>query len=188
VGGATYGTIALYLLLQAFVSGGAALAFAGRIDRESFLAFLLTGGLQTFATATDLAGAGAPVAAAVFVSVLVQDLVLAGILALALRFLLRAPVAFRRVLGALAPMAFFGSVLTLVAFVSSLGPSLPSTHLLLAGVVLGFVALFVGLTTATGQGEDRVLALLLLTLLLFYAFLAILSGYAGVLFPGVVAL
>jgi len=54
--------------------------------------------------------------------------------------------------------------------------------------VLGFVALFVGLTTATGQGEDRVLALLLFTLLLFYALLAVLSGYAGALFPGTVPL
>ncbi len=182
-GGTSTGTVVLYLLLQAVVSAGAALAFSGRAAMDGFLAFLLTGGVQGFRTATDLAGGGALVAPAVFASVVLQDLALAGILALALRFLLRTPVSFRRVLGALAPAAFFNAALTLLALVSSLGASLPATQLLLAGLVLGFVALFLGLLAVTGQGEDRVLALLFFSLLLFYAFLAVLSGYAGALFP-----
>jgi hypothetical protein len=180
---ATTGVAVLYIVLQAAVSAGAALAFSGRTGMEGFLAFLLTGGIQRTTSGTDLAGAGAPVAAAVFVSVLVQYLALAGILVLALRFLLRTPVAFGRILHAIAPAAFYGTVMTLLALVSSLGASIPATHLLLAGLVLGFVAIFIGLAAATGQSEDRVLALLLFTLFLYYAFLSILSGFLGTAFP-----
>jgi hypothetical protein len=150
---------------------------------EAFLSFLLAGGIARTSSATDLAAGGALVAPFVFASVLVQALVLTGILALALRFLLRTPVPFVRVFSALGPPAFYGTVLTLLALLSSLGATIPATHLLLAGLVLGFIALFIGLQPATGQSEDRLLMLLVFTLFLYYAFLSLLSGILLVAFP-----
>jgi hypothetical protein len=184
--GRSLGVPLFFVLLQAIVSAGAALALSGKTTMEGFLAFLLTGGIGRTSAATDLAGGGAVVAPFVFASVVVQALVLAGILALALRFLIRTPVPFVRVFSALGPPAFYGSVLTLLALLSSLGATIPATHLLLAGLVLGFIALFVGLQPATGQSEDRLLMLLVFSLFLYYAFLALLSGMLVLAFPAAV--
>ena len=184
--GRSLGVPVFFVLLQAVVSAGAALALSGKATMEGFLAFLLTGGIGRTSAATDLAAGGALVAPFVFASVVVQALVLAGILALALRFLLRTPVPFVRVFSALGPPAFYGTVLTLLALLSSLGATIPATHLLLAGLVLGFIALFVGLQPATGQSEDRLLMLLVFSLFLYYAFLSLLSGMLVLAFPAAV--
>ena len=147
------------------------------------LAFLLTGGISWVGAGADLAKPGLLLVPVVFAAVLAQYLVLAGLFALALRFLLRTPTPYVRVLSAGAPAAFYMSVLTLLALLSSLGAAMPATHLLLAGAVLGYLAWFLGLSSVTGQGEDRTFSLMLFVLFLFAALMAAVAGALPAAFP-----
>lgn len=173
----------LYVLLHALVAAAATAALSGRATAQGFVAFLLTGGISWVAPGADLARVGPSLAAVVFASVLVQYLALAGLLALALRFLLRTPAKFARVFAAAGPAAFYGAVFTLVAFLSSLGAAVPATHVLLVGLLIGTVAWFLGLSSSTGQMEDRTFFLLLFVLLVFAALLSAVSAALPGAFP-----
>jgi len=129
-------------------------------------------------TAAGSAGSGLFLFLQGFSGSLAASLLLALIYQLALRYIFRQPIAYGRLLSALAPAWLYGSLFVIASLLTLPASFISALMLLTAGFAVAALAQFLALRLMTGMDENRVVILVAFVLVIDTGLIALLLNLA----------